>query len=411
VTTESVPHRRAAQVHPRHYPTAHPEVLVPAAVTSKMQRRVTQASFGLVGTGWRSSVFLRMAYLMPDRFRATGVVARRADSGTIVEQDWGLPTFRTVEELLSVERPDFVIVSVPWQVTPELTARLVEQGIPVLAETPPAPDLPGLHALWSDVGGTGLVQVAEQYPLMPLHAARLAIVESGVIGKPTSVLVSSTHLYHAVALMRQFLSVDREPADVTAHTFTAELVDPITPTGWTHDTEARPAETTLAWIDFGSGRMGSYDFTENQWWNPVRPDHLMVRGSTGEIFDETVVRMADDVTPVTSRIERSMTGIGMNYEGLDFTHLSLDGQVVFRNQYEGGRLSDDDIAVATLLDQMGAWTRGEARPPYPLAEACHDHAIGLAIVEAAASGVRVAVDEQPWHAPAPRPEHETVDEL
>ena len=370
-----------------------------------MQRRVTRASFGLVGTGWRSSVFLRMAYLMPDRFRATGVVARRADSGTIVEQDWGLPTFRTVEELLSVERPDFVIVSVPWQVTPELTARLVEQGIPVLAETPPAPDLPGLHALWSDVGGTGLVQVAEQYPLMPLHAARLAIVESGVIGKPTSVLVSSTHLYHAVALMRQFLSVDREPADVTAHTFTAELVDPITPTGWTHDTEARPAETTLAWIDFGSGRMGSYDFTENQWWNPVRPDHLMVRGSTGEIFDETVVRMADDVTPVTSRIERSMTGIGMNYEGLDFTHLSLDGQVVFRNQYEGGRLSDDDIAVATLLDQMGAWTRGEARPPYPLAEACHDHAIGLAIVEAAASGVRVTVDEQPWHAPAPRPEH------
>ena len=401
MTTESVPHRRAAQVQSRHYPTAHPKVLVPAAVTSKMQRRVTQASFGLVGAGWRSSVFLRMAYLMPDRFRATGVVARRAESGAVVEQDWGLPTFRTVDELLTVEQPDFVIVSVPWQVTPELIGRLVEQGIPVLAETPPAPDLPGLHALWSDVGDTGLVQVAEQYPLMPLHAARLAVVESGVIGKPTSVLVSSTHLYHAVALMRQFLSVDREPAEVTARRFAAELVDPITPTGWTHDTAAKQAETTLAWIDFGAGRMGNYDFTENQWWNPVRPDHLLVRGSTGEIFDETVVRMADDVTPVTSRIERSMTGIGMNYEGLDFTHLSLDGQVVFRNQYEGGRLSDDDIAVATLLDQMGAWTRGEARPPYPLAEACHDHAIGLAIVEAAASGVPITVGEQPWHDPAP----------
>jgi predicted dehydrogenase len=402
VTTESVPHQGAAQIKPRHYPTALPHVLVPAAVTTKMQRNVTQASFGLVGTGWRSSVFLRMAYLMPERFRATGVVARRADSRAIVEQDWGLPTFRTVDELLTVERPDFVIVSVPWQVTPELTRRLVEQGIPVLAETPPAPDLPGLHALWSDVGDTGLVQVAEQYPFMPLHAARLAVVESGVIGKPTSVLVSSTHLYHAVALMRRFLRVSREPAAVTAQTFTAELVDPITPTGWTHDTAAKRAETTLAWIDFGSGRMGSYDFTENQWWNPVRPDHLMVRGSTGEIFDETVVRMADDVTPVTSRIERSMTGIGMNYEGLDFTHLSLDGQVVFRNQYEGGRLSDDDIAVATLLDQVGAWTRGEGRPPYPLAEACHDHALGLAIVEAAASGVVVTVGEQPWHDPAPK---------
>jgi predicted dehydrogenase len=397
VTTESVPHRRAAQVQPRNYPTALPEVLVPAAVTTKTQRNVTQARFGLVGTGWRSSVFLRMAYLMPDRFRAIGVVARRAESGAIVEQDWGLPTFRTVDELLTVERPDFVIVSVPWQVTPELISHLVEQGIPVLAETPPAPDLPGLHALWADVGKTGLVQVAEQYPLMPLHAARLAVVRSSVIGTPTSVLVSSTHLYHAVALMRQFLEVGREPAEVTAHRFSAELVDPITPAGWTHDTAVKQADTTLAWIDFGSARMGGYDFTENQWWNPVRPDHLMVRGSTGEIFDETVVRMVDDVTPVTSRIERSMTGIGMNYEGLDFTHLTLDGRVVFRNQYEGGRLSDDDIAVATLLDQVGTWTRDEGPPPYPLAEACHAHAIGLAIVEAAASRVAVTVGEQPWH--------------
>jgi hypothetical protein len=184
---------------------------------------------------------------------------------------------------------------------------------------------------------------------------------------------------------------------VTAHRFSAELVDPITSAGWTHDTAVKRADTTLAWIDFGSAKMGRYDFTENQWWNPVRPDHLMVRGSTGEIFDETVVRMLDDVTPVTSRVERSMTGIGMNYEGLDFTHLSLDGRVVFRNQYEGGRLSDDDIAVATLLDQVGTWTRDEGPPPYPLAEACQDHAIGLAIVEAAASRVAVTVGEQPWH--------------
>ena len=57
-----------------------------------------------------------------------------------------------------------------------------------------------------------------------------------------------------------------------------------------------------------------------------------------------------------------MTGMGMNYEGLDLTHLSLDGRVVFRNEFEGARLSDDDIAVAVLLDRMGAWTRDEVRP-------------------------------------------------
>ena len=252
---------------------------IPAAVITKAQKNITQTSFALVGTGWRSSVFLRMAYLMPERFRATGVVARRPEAGAAVEHDWGLPSFRTVDELLSMKRPDFVVISVPWSVTPEVIRGLVGSRMPMLAETPPAPDLPGLHALWADAGPTGLVQVAEQYPLMPLHAARLAIVQSGALGTPTSVLVSSTHLYHAVALMRQFLRVRREPAIVTGKTFSANLADPITPAGWTHTTSVKQAETTLACVDFGSGRMGRYDFTDNQWWNPVRPDHLMVRGS------------------------------------------------------------------------------------------------------------------------------------
>jgi len=134
---------------------------------------------------------------------------------------------------------------------------------PLLAETPPTADLPQSHALWTDVGAAAL-QVAEQYPLMPWQTARLAIVHAGVIGRPTSVLVSSTHLYHAVALMRQFLHIGRDPATVTARTFTAELVDPITSKGWTHDSAVKQAETTLVWIDFGSGRMGRYDFTDNQ---------------------------------------------------------------------------------------------------------------------------------------------------
>src|SRR4051794_21384136 len=130
--------------------------------------------------------------MAPDRFRVTGVVSR---SRTEFE---GVPVFRTLEELLGAERPDFVIASVPWAAMPDTTRELVARGVHTLAETPPAPDLDGLRAVWADVGASGLVQVAEQYLLMPAHAARLAAVRSGAIGEPTSVQVSSTHLYHAV---------------------------------------------------------------------------------------------------------------------------------------------------------------------------------------------------------------------
>ena len=370
---------------------------IPAAVVTKRAKTSRRAiRFAVVGSGWRATAFIRMAYLMPDRFELVGVVTRREETAAQLERDWAVATYRTPEELLAAERPDVVVLSVPWPVTPELTRRLVAEDVRVLAETPPAPDLDGLRSLWADVGGSGLVQVAEQYALMPLHAARLSIVGQGLIGAPTSVQVSSTHLYHVVSLIRTFLGVRFEPATVRSQTFRSRMVDPITPSGWTHDTEEKPVESILSTVDFGDAGHGLYDFTDNQWWNPLRPDHLTVRGSAGEIHDETVVRMADPVTPVVTRIERAMTGHGMNYEGLDLTHLSLGGQIVFRNDYEGARLSDDDIAVATLLDRSGAWARDEGAPPYPLAWACQDHCIGLAIQESAATGAPVRTGREAW---------------
>lgn len=367
-----------------------------AAVGTKGIARPAPTRYALVGSGWRSSVYLRLAYVLPELFEVTGVVARRAESGERVEQEFGVPTFRTVEELLAHRRPEFVVLSVPWPLTPELTRTLVRADVPVLAETPPAPDLDGMRALWSDVGSSGLVQVAEQYALMPLHAARLALTRAGVIGTPGSVHVSSTHLYHVVALMRSFLGAGIGPTTVASQAFSAPLVDPITPAGWTHDLTPKPARTILSTVDFGDDRMGLYDFTDNQWWNPVRPDHLTVRGSIGELHDETVVRMVDETTPVTSRIERAVTGIGMNYEGTDLTHLSFEGRVVFRNAYEGGRLSDDDIGTAELLSRTGAWSRGEGPAPYPLAEGMHDHHVGIAMEQALETGGPVCTGEEPW---------------
>lgn len=113
-----------------------------------------------------------------------------------------------------------------------------------LAETPPAPDLAGLHELWRRVSDSGLVQVAEQYTRMPAHAARLALVDSGVIGTPTRVDVSSTHQYHAVSLIRAFLGVGRGPAQVRAVRTTAPLADPLSRDGWAAEVEIAPAAGT-----------------------------------------------------------------------------------------------------------------------------------------------------------------------
>ena len=109
-----------------------------------------------------------------------------------------------------------VVTSVPWAATPVVVRELVARGVAVLAETPPAPDVEGLRALWADVGESGLVQVAEQNPFLPLLVALGRLVDDGVLGTPTSALVSSTHGYHAVAVLRRLLGAGGEPVTVRA---------------------------------------------------------------------------------------------------------------------------------------------------------------------------------------------------
>jgi predicted dehydrogenase len=355
----------------------------------------TPTTFGIIGSGWRSAFFLRLARSAPDRLRATGVVTRSAERGAEITSGWRVPAFGSVAELLGADAPDFVIPSVPWSVTPEVTREAVGLGAHVLAETPPAPDLPGLRALWADVGDSGRVQVAEQYLLMPGHAARLAAVREGIVGEPTSVQVSSTHLYHAVSMIRGLLGVGFEPAVVSARSFTAPIADPLTPDGWTGDSTPQDRATTLATLDFG-GRMGLYDFTDNQWWNPLRTRRIVVRGSMGELVDDHVVRLVDPTTPIESHLVRRQTGIDLNLEGSDLDHISLDGHVVYRNPFQGARLSEDDIGVATLLEKTGAWARGEGPEPYPLAEGLRDHLISLAIEQSLATGRDVTTTTEAW---------------
>ncbi|MDT3329603.1 Gfo/Idh/MocA family oxidoreductase [Microbacterium sp. KSW-18] len=351
------------------------------------------ARFAIIGTGWRSEFFLRIAAAAPERLQAVGVLAR-SDASAARVAGWNVPIHRSLDDLLAA-RPDFVIASVSWPAMPAVITELVERGVRVLAETPPAPDADGLRKLWHDVGASRLVQVAEQYMLMPGHAARLEVVRSGAIGSVGGVQVSSTHLYHATSMIRTFLDAGMAEATVSARTFTATLVDPLTPAGWSDDVSPQDRTTTIATLDFGDGRMGLYDFVDNQWWNPILSRRIVLRGSHGELTDDTVRRF-EGTEVITSPITYRRTGVDLNLEGNDVVSAAFEGRIVYRNPWVGTRLSEDDIAVASLLELTGRWALGDGAEPYPLADACQDHLLGLAIGESARTGADVRVAPDVW---------------
>jgi hypothetical protein len=57
---------------------------------------------------------------------------------------------------------------------------------------------------------------------------------------------------------------------------------------------------------------------------------------------------------------------------------------------------DEEIAIAQLMCQMADWLDGNSQPPYPLAEACQDQLISLAIDESIAAGKTVTTQKQAW---------------
>jgi predicted dehydrogenase len=342
------------------------------------------STFAVIGSGFRSAIYWEVAAGL-DGIECVGVVTRRP-------RPLPVATYDSVDALLREHQVDFVVTSTPTSVTPGLIIDCVNRGIPVLAETPPAGSADEIAGLWRAVGAAHLVQVAEQYHLMPLHAARLAAVQGGLIGRVGQAHVSSTQLYHAVSLLRAFLGVGREAATVRASTFVAPLVDPLNRGGWTGDLAPRDAVTTLATLDFGDGRSGLYDFTDNQTRNLLRHRRLLVRGSHGELSDSSVVRLLDATTITRSAFTRRQTGHDLDQNGYATDHIALGDQVYWRNPWPDQRWTDDELAIATLLTRMAAWVNGAGPAPYPLAEACTDQLLALAITESAETDRPVRVD-------------------
>lgn len=352
-------------------------------------------TFSIIGGGWRTPFFLKLMEELPDRFRVAGMLVRDAAKGAAITQRWGVPTFTHLDDLLRADKPSFVVTSVPWAINPGMIAECVERGLPVLSETPPAPTVEALNELYQRVGKTGKVQIAEQYPFQPLHAARLQLARSGKLGTVTQAQVSIAHGYHGIVLMRRFLNVGFEPVSIRARNFTAPLVEGPGRAGPPTEEKIKDDTQLMAQFDFASGKLGSFDFTGAQYFSYIRGNRLLVRGERGEIDNSTARWLLDFKTPMQANFERQDAGYSGNLEGLYHKGYTLGGEWVYRNPFTPARLTDDEIAVGECVVKMHEYANG-GDPYYPLADGCHDHYLYLLMQQSAAEGRPVQTEPQAW---------------
>jgi predicted dehydrogenase len=350
--------------------------------------------FGIIGGGWRTQFFLRIARALPERFRITGILVRNEEKGRKLHEEWGVPVFTEMSRFLETT-PSFVVVSVSWPAAPVYTRELAALGVPVLSETPPAPDLEGLIALNELTERGAKIQVAEQYQFQPLHASRIAVARSGRIGEPSQAQLSVCHGYHAVSLMRLLLGIGYENVTVRGRKHRFPLVQGIDFTGKLPEQETiAPSEQVIAELDW-DGKLAIYDFTGDQYFSWIRTLRLLVRGERGEIADTTVRYLEDYRTPCEYELLRHNAGENGNLEGYYLKGISGGGEWLYRNPFAPGRITDDEIAIATCLEKMDAYMRG-GPSFYSLAEASQDHYLSMLINRSAETGETLRSSYQPW---------------
>jgi len=351
-------------------------------------------NFGIVGVGWRTEFYLRIAKACPDLFRVTGLVGRTPEKAAIVANWFGVVLYNSVDELVQSTKPLFVVTSVPWEVNPGMLKRLAGRGVPVLSETPPASSVEEMAELSALVGKGARIQVAEQYFLQPHHAARLAFVQSGKIGRATQAQVSVAHGYHGVSLVRRLLGVGFENAKITATAFKSTIVKGAGRGGLPSREETVESEQVIAWLDFGD-RLGVFDFTGDQYFASIRDPRILVRGERGEMVNNSAVYLKDFLTPIHVDFIRHSAGEHGNLEGHYLKGIQVGDEWVYRNPVAPAPLFDDEIAIADCLLRMGEYAWGGA-DFYPLAEACQDRYLDIAIHESAREGRTVVTESQAW---------------
>lgn len=355
---------------------------------------MSRTQFSIIGAGWRTEFFLRIAQALPEQFEVQGVLVRDPAKATAFSARWGVPTYGTVDGLLQAAKGSFVVVSVPAKVNPLILRELAERRVAALSETPPAVDVAAMAALHDLTRKGARIQVAEQYAFQPLHAARIALAHSGKLGRITQAQVSIAHGYHGISLMRKLLGVRFEDATITARRFEMPVVDGPDRGGPPSQEKVVTASQDIAWLDFGD-RLGIFDFTGHQYFSLFLSPRMLVRGERGEINNETVRYLKDCRTFVHLPLVRQNAGENGNLEGYYLKGILAGEGWAYENPFAPGRLTDDEIAVATCLKRMEAYTAGGPEF-YSLPEACQDRYLDLMIAKAIETGERIATQTQPW---------------
>ncbi len=375
-------------------------------------------SFIIVGSGWRSFFYVRIAKALPELFEVKALLCRSQEKADLIAREHNIHTTTSIEECKAL-KSDFVVVAVNKDDLAKVAEEWSSYGFTVLMETPAALDENTLCRLWDLHKAGRKILVAEQYIFYPEYASILKILDSRLTGSRDFLSCSLAHDYHGASIIRYLLDAKMEQFTVTAQVKKFPGADSFNRYKQFTDGNVSDKKRVLGTIDFESGKTCLLDFDEQQYRSSIRGSYFKLQGKYGELMGTGVTHAKEeggggialnDITlrwldekfepqQATCVIESKIHSYKNENPNLahakEITSVTFDGKKLYEPYFGERGLCADETAIAHVMEGCGNYNAG-GEPFYPLKEALQDAYLGILLTKACESGEIISSRKMPW---------------
>lgn len=329
----------------------------------------------VLGMGNRAAAHLETLRRLGELCQIVGVCDADAERASHAGEQYRVPSFTNVRQMLVEAKPELLYVVVPPDGHRAAVEVAAPHGVHVISETPIAPTLPLADAMIAAAQRHGIkLEVAENVWRWPNERLKVRIVQAGLIGQVTQVhLWYQSGSYHGMNTTRKLVG---SPA-VRARGFVRETPVPPHVDRVGHRLATGPYELGL--VEFANGAICVYQYPLYHY----RGNYWDVIGSEGAIIgnDLVLVRNGErQVFPIRQRVDDS-TPVPV----LEQVYVETDPPIVWENHLRELPIgaAPDEIARADIFFGMHRAIREGTDPDYGGWNARADQEILIAIRESA----------------------------
>lgn len=351
--------------------------------------------FIIVGSGWRSLYYVRVAKALPEIFKLDAMLCRTKEKADKMAEELGIHTTTSIQECVDYN-PDFAVVAVNKQSICEVAMEWMDRNVTVLSETPAALSVEQLKKLYEYYKAGKKQVVAEQYRNYPSNMAAVRLINSGIIGDVSCMNISLAHEYHGFSLIRAYLGIkSNENYNVSAKIY--EFPTTQTLTRYDKFTDGRIADKKrcVATFEFESGKVAWYDFDSEQYRSPIRKNTVKVQGVRGEMIDDTIYYLDDNnegcVGKIKTKVRTKVTdNVNPNLSVIhEIEKITFNDSTLYEPEWGLCNLTEDETAIAALMEKTAMYSRGESDSPYSVEDALADAYAAILLNEASRTGKKI----------------------